>query len=174
MKLTGFIVVTLEIVLVLAWAWHKQKRAAKSTSQSTDDMMQFLVSEAVDIADKYYQTNLDFSRESIEKVEEVLGKIHEDYLTRTSEGGFQGLATAFGAYIGEVIRRAEPESKWERDHPAAGEKTYPLHWGGGDIFPCTWCYKRIVNGPEDNVWHKYLILKQQRDEKNAGSNAASP
>ena len=25
-------------------------------------------------------------------------------------------------------------------------------------YPVAWCYKRIANGEEDNVWHKFQLL----------------
>jgi hypothetical protein len=124
-------------------------------------MMQWLSAQAVDIAEKHHCIRLDYQVESIQMVEEILGKLHEEHEERGAAKGTQGLAMAFGAYIGEVIKRSEPGSKWERDHSFAGEKSYPIHWLGGESFPIGWCYKRITNGPEDNVWHKYLILKQR-------------
>jgi len=127
--------------------------------------MRHLASEAVDIADKSYGIKLDYGTESIQQVEVVLGKLHEEFLQRKSEKGVRGLAMAFGAYIGESIRKKVPEAKWDRDHPVAGEKSYPLHWLGGDSFPLGWCYKRIVNGPEDNVWDKFIFASKDRAER---------
>jgi hypothetical protein len=86
-------------------------------------------------------------------VDEILGKLHQDYLKDNATPGLRGLATGFGAYVGEVIRRHHAGAEWKRDHPAVGEKTYPIHWEGGDSFPKGSCYKRIVNGDEDDVWH---------------------
>jgi len=47
----------------------------------------------------------------------------------------------------------------------AGEKSYPLHWLGGDSFPVGWCFKRIMNGPEDNVWDKFQVVSKERAER---------
>src|SRR5207244_2502474 len=98
----------------------------------------------------------------IRRVEEALGQLHDLHKAGKLESGVQGLAMAYGAYIGEVIRRSEPDVRWERDHPGMGAKSYPLYWKGGASFPCAWAYHRIMNGPEDNVWNKYWIIKKDK------------
>jgi hypothetical protein len=108
--------------------------------------------------------NLDYTPDSIQKVEQILAALHDKYVKDHSSISPNGLGSAYGAYIGEVIRRSEPGAKWERDDPVGGEKSYPIIWGGGHSYPMAWCYHRIVNGPEDNVWVKYRVLKQKRDE----------
>jgi hypothetical protein len=101
-------------------------------------------------------------------VEQILGELHDKYVRDHSSISADGLGSAYGAYIGEVVRRSEPGAKWERDDPVGGEKSYPIIWGGGHSYPMAWCYRRIVNGPEDNVWVKYRVLKQKRDESRKG------
>jgi hypothetical protein len=174
MKMTTTIVVLVVIVTLLAAAWLHRRRSVPAQFQATDEMMHYLASEAVDIAAKSYGMKLDYSTESIAQVEAILGKLHDEYVEKKSTEGLQGLAMAFGAYIGEAIKRSAPDARWGRDHPVAGEKSYPLHWLGGDSFPCGWCYKRMVNGPEDNVWHKYTRLKQERIEPGHASDAEKP
>jgi len=50
-----------------------------------------------------------------------------------------GMASMYGAYIGEVIRRSEPNAHWLRDDEL-GEKTYPIVWGPGQghSYPMAW------------------------------------
>jgi hypothetical protein len=133
--------------------------------KSTQEMINWLASEAVASAREVDGTALNYSPASIEKVERVLGKICDDAKRRGSQEGLNGLAMAYGAYIGECIRRNEQGVSWDRDHPTLGEKSYPLHWADGDAFPMNWCYGRLTNGDEDNVWHKYQVLKNQRTSK---------
>lgn len=130
------------------------------TFKTTEELIAYLAEEARDIAQNNYQTSLDYSPQSIQKVEEILGKLHQDYQRNPEIPGVKGIASAFGAYVGEAIRRANTGAKWERDHPKLGERTYPLHWAGGESFPMAWCFQRITQGPEDNVWNKYLLLKE--------------
>jgi len=35
-----------------------------------------------------------------------------------------------------------------------------------------WCYHRIVNGPEDNVWVKYGWLKEEREKSKAAQQSS--
>jgi hypothetical protein len=147
-------------IIALWWYW---RRPFRPLYQNTDEMMQHYAAEAVDLARAEHDIELDYSVESIERVEEILAKLHEDGRSRDPTAETKGLALAFGAYIGEAIKRSEPDADWEQDQPAAGERSFALHWRGDESFPINWCYKRLVEGPEDNVWHKYVALKGQRD-----------
>jgi hypothetical protein len=111
---------------------------------------------------------LDYSPDSIKKVEEVLGKIHEEYQQTKPTSGVQGLAMAYGAYIGEVIKRSEPNVKWKQSDSIGGQNSYPLNWNGGSSYVCAWCYRRITNGDEDNVWLKCTAIKNKSWKNNAG------
>jgi hypothetical protein len=138
------------------------KFGRKQNFEDVGDMMQYLAGEAVSMASESHGIGLDYSEKSIMDVEKILGNLHEEYPVSGSEKGATGLSMAYGAYIGEVIRRGTPGSKWEQDHPVIGRNSYPLHWVDGEIFPCGWCYKRIINGPEDSVWHKYILSREPR------------
>jgi hypothetical protein len=152
------------------WRSKKQVKAAQPSFQTTEELIAYLSEEARDIAKKSYAIDLDYTVESIKRVDEILGKLNLEYVKDNSKPGMRGLASAFGAYVGEVIRRHHQGTTWKQDHPTVGEKTYPIHWDGGESFPMAWCYKRIVNGEEDNVWHKYVVLKETR----AGASPKDP
>jgi hypothetical protein len=70
-----------------------------------------------------------------------------------------------GAFVGEAIRRTHGGSWMESapDLPDAGP--FPLQVGNSTIWPVNWCAKRLMNGPEDNIYDKYvfLILKRTND-----------
>jgi hypothetical protein len=158
----------LVIGLVLRNRYMKQHQF-----QTAGQFAQWLATEAVKDAKENNQVALDYTPDSIQHVENILGHLHDKYIKNPSSVSANGLALAYGAYIGEVIRRSEVDAKWERDDPVGGEKSYPITWGGGHSYPMAWCYHRIVNGPEDNVWIKYRVLKEQRDEKR-GKTATRP
>jgi hypothetical protein len=146
---------------VVLFLLTRRKEASGLKFGSTDEFIQFMAAEAVNDAAGKDRINLDYSVDSIKKVEEILGRLHEQYLKDPSSISPKGLGSAYGAYIGEVIRRSEPGAKWERDDAVGGEKSYPIVWGPGrgHSYPMAWCYHRIVNGPEDNVWVKFRVLK---------------
>lgn len=127
--------------------------------KNTDEMMQYLASQAVQMADENNGVKLDYSPDSIKDVEKVLGSIHDEYQRTNTTEGMRGLAMAYGAYIGEVIRRSEPGAKWEQSDSVGGDNSYPLTWRGGSSYVVAWCYKRIANGDEDNVWFKYISIR---------------
>ena len=135
--------------------------------QTASEFTQWLAMEAEKDAKENNQITLDFSPESIQSVEKILGGLHDQYVKNPSSVSATGLGSAYGAYIGEVIRKTESGAHWERDDPVAGEKSYPIFWGDGRSYPMAWCYKRIVKGDEDNVWIKYRVLKAEREKHKA-------
>ena len=130
-------------------------------------MVEYLDSKAIEHAQKIYAIELDHSASSIEQGEEILARLHEHYLATQSLAGIFGMAMFYGAYIGEAFRRSSrPQADWEGD---ASGRTFPcLRWHarhGGDsiIFPMSWCYTRIIEGPENNVWVKYQACALRDD-----------
>ena len=155
--------IAIVFVLLVVGAFYYERYQKDHEFKEGGEFAQFLATEAVRDAKESDHITLDYTPDSIRIVESILGKVHDQYVKNPDSVSARGLGTAYGAYVGEVIRRSEIGAKWERDDPVAGEKSYPLHWGGRISFPMTWCYKRIVNGPEDNVWNKYASLKQRAD-----------
>jgi hypothetical protein len=160
------------LVLVIGFAL-RNRYMKQHQFQTAGQFAQWLATEAVKDAKENNQVALDYTPDSIQNVENILEHLHDQYVKNPSSLSANGLGSAYGAYIGEVIRRSEADAKWERDDPVGGEKSYPIIWGGGHSYPMAWCYHRIVNGPEDNVWIKYRVLKEQRD-KRRGKTATSP
>lgn len=153
------------IIVFVALVFWLNNSTITQSFESIGAVMQHMAGEAVSHAGKHHGIVLDYSEKSISDVETILGALHEKYGPSQTEEQVYGTALAYGAYIGEVIRRGNPGSKWEHDHPVVGENSYPLHWLDGDVFPVAWCYKRIVNGPGDDVRHKYIMSKQSREQK---------
>ncbi len=108
---------------------------------------------------KYYKIDLDFSVSSIEKVEEILSKISEDYQKTKNEEGIKGMALEMAAYTITVIEKNITVGKWERDSKEFGKDAFPYDLGDGNIiFPYAWSLKRIYDGEGDNVWSKFQTL----------------
>jgi hypothetical protein len=118
-----------------------------------------------------FGTRLDYSIESVKEVERVLKAIHNDYKLTGSEDGVQGIALEFGAYIVKVIERHFGPVDWQRDDPTFGEDTFPLHWSNSTIYPYSWCLKRILDGPGDDVWFKFQAIVLNHDKKKGVSDA---
>ena len=161
MKLVPAILLSLVVVAGAFWFRTHAKAHSERKFGSTDEFVQWLAGEAVKDAWEQNHVKLDYSVESIKAVDQILGSLHDQYTKDPSRISVKGLGSAYGAYIGEVIRRREPGARWERDDET-GEKSYPIIWGpgAGHSYPMAWCYHRILNGDEDNVWIKYHAIKE--------------
>lgn len=112
---------------------------------------------------RYYKMNLDFTVDSVRKVEEILSKISEDYHKTKNEEGINGMALEMAAYIVTVIEKNITVGKWKRDSEDFGKNTFPYDLGNEDIvFPYAWCLKRVHEGEGENIWLKFktLVLKK--------------
>ena len=133
---------------------------------TTEQFISYACDQAVADAAKYDHVTLDYSIGSLKQVDQILGRVHENYLKNPSSISLPGLSAEYGAYVGEVIRRNEPNAYWSRDSQVAGEKSYPMHWNAGDSYPLAWCMRRITDGDDDSIWIKYSVLKDPHWKQN--------
>ena len=149
------------MVVAVSFFQPQNKSTTPRTFKNAREVIDFLLPEAVKDAETQSHVHLDYSVESIRRVESIFGELHARYASNPSSIAVKGLASAYGAYIGEVIRRTETNVNWETSDSVGGEKSYPLIWAGGHAYPMGWCYHRIVEGDSDNVWVKYPALKER-------------
>ena len=122
--------------------------------KSTAEMMTYFAAETTKWVKRDRGIDLDYSLESVRIVEEELDRISKDVDKTNPKRGTFGIALGYGAYIGEVFRRRNGGA-WNVDDPTGGAGSYPLTTTtNGIIFPVGWCWKRLINGEEDNVFHK--------------------
>jgi hypothetical protein len=166
--MTSSRIISVVIVLFVIAFLFLRGRPRQKDFKTTEELIEYLSGQAVEDARTNNQIDLDYSTDSIKRVEDILGKVHEQYLKDPASVSERGLGSAYGAYIGECIRRSEPGAYWERDSAVSavsGEKSYPIHWGSGESYPMAWCRRRIIEGDGDNVWIKYTVLKERRMRK---------
>ncbi|MDE6619566.1 MAG: hypothetical protein K2K74_03570 [Lachnospiraceae bacterium] len=95
---------------------------------------------------------LDYTEQSIEKVEEILAAYHENLDSYDGDDGASTLwniAVHFGIYLGETLLRIHLGEKgfaWD-----INEGTPALKKENNEIYPVSKAHKRILNGPEDDV-----------------------
>jgi hypothetical protein len=140
------------------WKTIQQRGQGTPSFATTEEFIGFACQNALTDAQTYNHIKLDYSVDSLKQVDKILGQVHEAYVKSPSSIHVRGVAAEYGAYVGEVIRRSQPNVYWTRDSKVAGEKTYALHWKAGESYPFTWCAERITNGEEDSIWIKYSIL----------------
>jgi hypothetical protein len=147
-------------------------------SSSLSSEMESAANCAVEHARKYWSTELDFSPRSIEDVELILARMHESIPRRLYEKLYKRgptpdqmatLSLAYGAYLGEVIRR-EFGGTWSKEE-VNGEPALALVFDKENmVFPIAKAWKRLHNGEEDNIWTFYeLISKKLKEEPGEGS-----
>ncbi len=119
---------------------------------------------------KAFNVDLDYSVESLYKVENILGAVHNELhlilKRRDGKASVRGISKNFGAYIIEVIERNLTPGWWEVDHPTFGKESFPYYLTDQEIvFPVGWCMNRIEGGPTENVWAKFQIMILKKPAK---------
>src|SRR5512142_3109273 len=110
MKVSTWLSILVALAVGIFLAVRQRTRTAAPRPRefaNTQEMMEWLAGQAVDIARENGVAGLDYSPESIQRAEEALAKMHDELQKAKSTEGVAGLASAFGAYIGECIRRSE-------------------------------------------------------------------
>jgi hypothetical protein len=141
---------------------------------TVDDMMVAYSLDAVDFAKANFQVDLDYSEASVEKLEAILGQLHDTmpkgmlgkmFGKKPSSEQVDQMCKILGGYVGEVMKRHWGGS-WKLESAAfPGERIITLEVGGGELWPQQKAGKRLLNGPEDNVWHYFQAIKERVQEK---------
>lgn len=128
---------------------------------------------ALDAADHAAQLGqeLDFSEASLHDVEAVLGRLHGDlprgigkmFKRGPDPAKIESIAKMYGGYIGEVMRFEWGEGEWIVPEDGPFARALCLAYGTDSVVsPPAKAFKRIVDGPQDNIWHYYQVFSQQR------------
>jgi hypothetical protein len=114
--------------------------------------------DAVDVASENFGERLDWTDQSIETVERMAARLHDEIANaRPTEEQIAQFTKMLGSYVGEVYRRNHGGT-WGVV-TANGEKMPGMKTAKGTLFwPWGRAAKRIANGPEDNIWHYYQAL----------------
>ena len=132
---------------------------------SNDEYVEKKCKEAINYA-KSFKTELDYSDRSINELEEILEYYYRDIKPGIFSGFFKkkeknrptanqiySMATIWGIYIGETIRRRVGNNIfWEK-----GE-TFYLKAGEIKVFPIQKVYKRMKRGSSDSVSEFYDLM----------------
>lgn len=113
-----------------------------------------------------YGLILDYTPESVRKVEIMLSNVYQAYREDPRLVDIDSMAFVLGSYIGETIRKGKSGARWE--HSIAGDNCYALRRGSEVCFPMQWCMERLTAGESANVWTKYrMFLHEQVEEVTA-------
>ena len=115
--------------------------------------------DAVDLARERFRVTLDWSDSSVQDIESILRYLHEQMQhAKPSADRVLQFAKIFGSYVGEVFKR-NPGASWgtvslgnDRFPGMQAERTEVEFWPWGRA------QKRLISGPEENVWHYFQTL----------------
>lgn len=170
LKILGVISILMGFFCLYALFLVFRPRRERDQSITQDELlalMQQRAQEAVERASSEYLILLDFSPASVERVDEILGRLHERHAaSEFSNEELTHESMTWGAYVGEVIKKVRP-GEWAQDSAVAGPFSLPIVYSDAEnsqSFPVGWCRKRIVNGDEDNIWIKFNFFVMQRGD----------
>lgn len=141
----------------------------QEASVTVEDMMKAYAKDAIDSAHRDFGVHLDLSIGSLQEVEKILGRLYDSkprglkklFQRKTVELDLETLSKVWGGYIGEVIRRNHGGQWRIAEDLYPDTVVYALRVETTDIFPPAKVYKRLTNGPEDDVWFYYCVLKER-------------
>lgn len=114
--------------------------------------------DAIDFAKDHFKVDLDRTEGSIRSLEEILDVFHVQLSkSRPSSDQIVGFSKMWGSYFGEVLRKNHGAT-WGlvtsdgNSFPGMQATNGVLFWPWGRV------ENRLVDGPENNVWHYYQHL----------------
>ena len=138
-------------------------------AEQVGELMEAYALDAVDFAREHFGYDLDYSVESVERVEQILARFHDELPSglgkalrrgRPSEEQIEQQAKVWGGYLGEVIRRRWGGT-WTIPTEGPMANAFCLKLGETLISPPGKAYKRIVDGPGDSVSFYVAVLAEE-------------
>ncbi|MEN8908156.1 MAG: hypothetical protein ABF289_19555 [Clostridiales bacterium] len=121
---------------------------------------------AVIVASNKFHIKLDFSEESILKVENILTRLN-DLLKRTNppEDILMNYIRLYAAYVGQIIV-SKWGGYWEEEKDYSLEVGPVLKVREFELNLVSKIYRRVKEGSMDNIWEFYNTLKYQIEHSN--------
>jgi hypothetical protein len=118
--------------------------------------------DAVDVARDNFGIKLDWSENSVKEVEAILDMLNKSLQKAPPPNdSLWSFSKMFGSYIGEVYRRNH-KATWgmitlnNESFPELESSHKELFWPWSKVF------KRITAGDEENVWHYYQRMAENK------------
>lgn len=126
--------------------------------ESLDAMMRAAADQALRIAADDHGMMLDYSPESITRLETVLAA-----RTPVPEADLENAIRMWGAYFGEVFRRHYPAEWIMAVYPGRDVAMPALDIGGSHIYPLLKVYRRLTMGPGEDLAGFYVKVTTALD-----------
>ena len=138
----------------------KEDRDSGKTVDTLELMFIGYALDTVDMARDRYRINLDFSEDSLKDIEKILDHFNKTMSKeKPSPDLVLSYTKAFTGYIGQVIK-IRWGGTWKEEDEYSIKNGPGLFVKNQDLFLLSKVYRRITNGPEDNIWHFYQVIKK--------------
>ena|SRR5947209_5495207 len=148
---------------------------------SLDEMMQEYAERATELA-RDFGVALDYSDESLQRLEGILGQLHDEHRafvtanppaangSPTQRGApvdeqMVMMCKLWGGYLGEVVRRRWGGEWAMETYPGGQFATLTLNVRGAKLFPSMKIYRRLTEGPADDIWAFYERVRKKLEEQ---------
>ncbi|AIF98894.1 MAG TPA: hypothetical protein DCW74_00350 [Alteromonas australica] len=122
------------------------------TPKELEELMSDCAENAVKTAKDEFDVTLDFSKQSIANVDDLLLSFIDKYHDQALENeAVFTLCNIFGAYTGETMRRFVDNSQWIYDQSNPNAPYVLLGVGENTYAFAGICYERLVNNSETSV-----------------------
>ena len=120
-------------------------------------MMQGFAEQAVRLG-REFKVHLDYSENSLQEVEHLLGRLHDD-MSKSDANKIEEMAKIWGGYLGEVVRR-HFGGEWSIEkYPAGDFLIVTLNVNGARLFPSMKVHKRLTEGSGEDIWNFYQSVR---------------
>lgn len=120
------------------------------------EMMAAYARAAADVASRQFSEHLDFTSDSIDKLDEILVLISDD---PNCEIDFE--VRLWGGYLGEVLRRRYAGS-WEMtQYPGSAMAVPTVEVRSSRLFPLMKVYRRMTMGEEEDLRGFYAMVTER-------------
>jgi hypothetical protein len=140
------------------------------THESVAAMTGAYAEQAVEKA-REFDTQLDYSENSLMEVEMILAQLARDAQGEAASADTVGeTCKIWGSYLGEVVRRRFGGEWSVETYPGKQFATLTLSIGGNKLFPTMKVHRRLTQGEDDNVWSFYKMIKARLETPQKRSN----
>lgn len=128
------------------------------THESVSAMAGAYAEKAVEKA-REFNTQLDYSENSLMEVEVILSQLAVNLTTAGPADEVGEMCKTWGSYFGEVVRRRFGGEWSIETYPGKQFATLTLSVGGNKLFPTMKVHRRLTQGADDSVWSFYKMVK---------------
>jgi hypothetical protein len=142
-------------------------------SQDTGDIAQIMQAYAEDAVRtaRRHKVILDYSEQSLDDVERLLGELHDEMHSGSSsssqreEQRLDEISRVWGGYFGEVVRRRFGGEWTIEKYPAGDFLIVTLNVNGAKLFPAMKVHKRLTDGADEDLLSFYRNVRTRLEAR---------